>query len=183
MNAWGLRVDVKIGAANNDEDRAGHDVERASDAKAARRVRAFSYRSIEVVPSPAVNSVFTLRYADRLPNVVLGVESEHPWWPYDDVVDVAALFRDDNAVDNVPAIVFGEARIEDGSDDLLAVGAHVVPSGLIPASSRLLVVASCVCLQLRGAISRSSPCTTPACHGFRLPMGQGAGRGRSCSWG
>ncbi len=72
--------------------------------------------------------------------MVFGVEGEHPWRPNDDVVDVAASFRDDNAVDDVPATGFGEPHIQGGADDLLAVGADVVPFCHFPKTPSLLVV-------------------------------------------
>jgi hypothetical protein len=102
--------------------------------------------------------------------VVLGIEGEYPWRSDDDVVDVATTFRNDHTVDDVPALVFGEACIQHSTDDLLAVGADVVPLGFFPEPTRLLVEPSGVGIQLCGASSRASPRTTPACHGLRLSI-------------
>ena len=107
--------------------------------------------------------------------MVLGVEGEHSWRPHDDVVDVAASFRDDNAVDDVPPLILGEARIQDASHDLFAVGADVVPLGFFPKTSSLLVEVVRVGLQFCSPISRSIPSVTPSDdHGLRLPTAFGS---------
>jgi hypothetical protein len=107
--------------------------------------------------------------------MVLGVEGEHPWRSHDDVVDVAASFRDDNAVGDVPASIFGEARIQEGTDDLFAVGADVPPLGRFPKTSSLLVVVVRAGLQFCSLISRSISSVTPSGdHGLRPPTAFGS---------